>query len=271
MPTPATPGLPRINSLPADELAPELLACLDVPRWADDIIRQRPFATADPPLPSSGHRRPRAHPRRDPPRAGRAPAHRRTPVGEVEHRSLVAHRAVRCGPSRRAADATAARGERRVRAPIRPRLPRLRQRPQRRGTAGDPALPIGQRPGDRNGRGRRRTAQDRAAATDEGDCSNERRHHARAGRGRGTPAAGITVRLEQNDGAGWTAIAEATTDADGRIRDLGPDPLTAGDYRLTFETGAYFAAAGVETFYPQVQIAFRDHRSGRSTTTCRCC
>ncbi|KEI45151.1 2-oxo-4-hydroxy-4-carboxy-5-ureidoimidazoline decarboxylase [Saccharopolyspora rectivirgula] len=46
MPTPATPGLPRINSLPADELAPELLACLDVPRWADDIIRQRPFATA---------------------------------------------------------------------------------------------------------------------------------------------------------------------------------------------------------------------------------
>jgi 5-hydroxyisourate hydrolase len=74
---------------------------------------------------------------------------------------------------------------------------------------------------------------------------------------RGTPAAGITVRLEQIDGAGWTAIAEATTDADGRIRDLGPDRLTAGDYRLTFETSAYFADRGVETFYPQVQIAFR--------------
>ncbi|GAA3353326.1 hydroxyisourate hydrolase [Saccharopolyspora gregorii] len=68
----------------------------------------------------------------------------------------------------------------------------------------------------------------------------------------GRPAAGIAVRLE---GAG--PIAEGVTDDDGRIGSLGPDELAPGDYRLTFDTGAYFAARGTESFYPLVQITFR--------------
>jgi 5-hydroxyisourate hydrolase len=32
--------------------------------------------------------------------------------------------------------------------------------------------------------------------------------------------------------------------------------LAAGTYRLTFETGAYFAALGVEGFYPRVTVLF---------------
>ncbi|MEV0702611.1 hydroxyisourate hydrolase [Saccharopolyspora sp. NPDC050389] len=74
---------------------------------------------------------------------------------------------------------------------------------------------------------------------------------------RGTPAAGVTIRLEAAKGPNWAALAEGRTDDDGRIKDLGPDRLDAGDYRLTFDTGEYFDRQGVATFYPQVQIAFR--------------
>ncbi|GAA4860467.1 hydroxyisourate hydrolase [Saccharopolyspora cebuensis] len=70
----------------------------------------------------------------------------------------------------------------------------------------------------------------------------------------GRPAAGIAVRLEDADGR---ELGAGRTDADGRIRDLGPDALPAGDYALTFTTGDYFAERGVDTFYPQVRIAFR--------------
>ncbi|MCX2734426.1 hydroxyisourate hydrolase [Saccharopolyspora sp. NFXS83] len=68
----------------------------------------------------------------------------------------------------------------------------------------------------------------------------------------GRPAAGIAVRLEGAD-----LVADGVTDDDGRIGDLGPEALPAGDYRLTFDTGAYFAAQGTDTFYPRVQITFR--------------
>ncbi|WP_336633346.1 MULTISPECIES: hydroxyisourate hydrolase [unclassified Microbacterium] len=68
----------------------------------------------------------------------------------------------------------------------------------------------------------------------------------------GVPAADVTVRLSGPDGA---TLAEGRTDADGRLA-LGPDVLDPGDHALTFATGAYFAARGVDTFYPTVTIAF---------------
>jgi 5-hydroxyisourate hydrolase len=76
---------------------------------------------------------------------------------------------------------------------------------------------------------------------------------------RGRAAAGITVTLERMYGEGWQAVGEGRTDADGRLRDLMSEdvPLGIETYRLTFDTGSYFAAHGVETFYPQVAIVFR--------------
>lgn len=62
----------------------------------------------------------------------------------------------------------------------------------------------------------------------------------------GTPAAGIAVSLATVDG---DAVGTAVTDADGRAG-LGPELLDAGDYTIRFETGPYFAAAGVDAFYP---------------------
>jgi 5-hydroxyisourate hydrolase len=67
----------------------------------------------------------------------------------------------------------------------------------------------------------------------------------------GRPAAGIPVRFERGDGE---PIAEGVTDEDGRIRDLGPETLAPGVYRLVFDTGAYL---GPDAFFPDVTLAFR--------------
>jgi len=74
----------------------------------------------------------------------------------------------------------------------------------------------------------------------------------------GTPAAGLAVVLEgplsAKDGpATWSS---GETDGDGRIKDFGLQQMPAGAYRLTFATGAWFAARERETFYPEVVVTF---------------
>jgi 5-hydroxyisourate hydrolase len=72
----------------------------------------------------------------------------------------------------------------------------------------------------------------------------------------GRPAAGVPVRLEQLTDGEPTPVAEGLTDADGRVRDLGPDDLRPGTYRVVFGTGAYFARSGQHTFYPEAAVTF---------------
>ena len=62
---------------------------------------------------------------------------------------------------------------------------------------------------------------------------------------KGRPAAGIAVRFETGQGEPI---------ADGRIRDLGPETLEPGVYRLVFDTGAYL---GPDAFFPEVALTFR--------------
>lgn len=69
----------------------------------------------------------------------------------------------------------------------------------------------------------------------------------------GRPASDLAVTLASADGA---VIAQARTNADGRVPDLGPDALASGHYRITFSTGDYFAAREQATFYPSVTIDF---------------
>lgn len=66
----------------------------------------------------------------------------------------------------------------------------------------------------------------------------------------GKPAAGVPVALF----ASGELLAEGTTDADGRVTELGPAALEAGGYTLVFDTAAYFAAR--VSFYPRVIIDF---------------
>lgn len=69
----------------------------------------------------------------------------------------------------------------------------------------------------------------------------------------GTPARGVTVVLSD---AQDQMVAEAVTDDDGRVTDLGPETLGSGHYRITFGTGEYFAARESATFYPFVRVDF---------------
>jgi 5-hydroxyisourate hydrolase len=72
----------------------------------------------------------------------------------------------------------------------------------------------------------------------------------------GRPAASVAVLLEVRRPAGeWQEEGRGATDADGRLRNLaGEKALAAGVYRLTFDTGAYFAARKIASLYPQVSI-----------------
>ena len=91
----------------------------------------------------------------------------------------------------------------------------------------------------------------------------------------GKPAAGIAVRLQKFEGGGWIEVsasgdaaerahyapgdwievAASITDADGRCRDLARD-AASGAYRLTFDTGAYFARLGRSSIYPEIAVTF---------------
>jgi 5-hydroxyisourate hydrolase len=73
----------------------------------------------------------------------------------------------------------------------------------------------------------------------------------------GRPAPGVPVRLERFDAGEWAAVAAGETDGDGRLRDwIRPDGFGLGTYRLVFDTGRYFATAGVAAFYPEVVVTF---------------
>jgi 5-hydroxyisourate hydrolase len=71
----------------------------------------------------------------------------------------------------------------------------------------------------------------------------------------GKPAVGISVRLERQQGETWLPIAHSATDADGRCRAL-LENASAGAYRLTFDTGSYFARNGRRSIYPEISITF---------------
>ncbi|BAM05214.1 hydroxyisourate hydrolase [Phycisphaera mikurensis] len=67
----------------------------------------------------------------------------------------------------------------------------------------------------------------------------------------GVPAAGMSLRLRDADGA---VLAEGTTNADGRYGEL--PAVGAGVFVLRFETAAYFALSGRPCFYPSVEVRF---------------
>jgi len=71
----------------------------------------------------------------------------------------------------------------------------------------------------------------------------------------GQPAAAVPVTLtRRDDGGQWRSVEAGVTDADGRLRFAAA--TAPGAYRLTFDTGRYFAAHGLTGFYPEVVITF---------------
>jgi len=82
---------------------------------------------------------------------------------------------------------------------------------------------------------------------------------------RGAPAIGVAVKLECLDSSGaWQVLGSGRTDADGRCAQLLPkDELRPGQYRLTFDTAAYFSTHKIVSLYPTVQVTF-EVREGES-------
>jgi 5-hydroxyisourate hydrolase len=72
----------------------------------------------------------------------------------------------------------------------------------------------------------------------------------------GKPAAGVRVGLARVEDVHRVPVGAGVTDADGRLRDLVPkaSKVNAGVFELTFETGPYFRAHGVEPFHPRISV-----------------
>lgn len=74
---------------------------------------------------------------------------------------------------------------------------------------------------------------------------------------KGRPATGVKVLIERRESGGFTPIASAVTDEDGRVKQLlTATQSTEGDYRATFSIGEYFAKSGEKSFYPEVYVVF---------------
>jgi 5-hydroxyisourate hydrolase len=76
----------------------------------------------------------------------------------------------------------------------------------------------------------------------------------------GQPARNVPVRLESQESNGdWRLLASAKTDQDGRCVPLPAesDALTAGIYRLRFDTETYFGSHHIDSLYPMVEVTFR--------------
>jgi 5-hydroxyisourate hydrolase len=77
---------------------------------------------------------------------------------------------------------------------------------------------------------------------------------------RGKPAADVPARLERQDPAGgWRIVTSARTDQEGRCPQLLPEGggISAGVYRLIFDTASYFAQQKMVALYPVVEIPFQ--------------
>ncbi len=76
---------------------------------------------------------------------------------------------------------------------------------------------------------------------------------------RGQPAPGITVKIHCETNGKWSELGRGVTDSDGRVANLMDSArvLSAGNYKLCFETGPYFQRAGQPSFYPRVEVIFQ--------------
>lgn len=77
----------------------------------------------------------------------------------------------------------------------------------------------------------------------------------------GKPAEGVPVHLHALDNGSWSEIAVARTDTNGRVKEIGPEVLASGTYRLQFTTAEYFAGRDTEAFFPEVVLTFAVDRN----------
>lgn len=77
---------------------------------------------------------------------------------------------------------------------------------------------------------------------------------------KGTPASGVTIKLEQYNEKTklWSFVDEKQTDVNGRITDfLNSQKSNFGIYKLTYFTADYFKKSGTDSFYPFIEVVFQ--------------
>ncbi|ECN5820960.1 hydroxyisourate hydrolase [Salmonella enterica] len=80
----------------------------------------------------------------------------------------------------------------------------------------------------------------------------------------GIPSEGVTVVLDKKEGDKWVKLNQAVTSKDGRINALYPagQEINPGDYRVTFETGKYYADHNEDTFFPEIPVIIHVPKAG---------
>ena len=73
----------------------------------------------------------------------------------------------------------------------------------------------------------------------------------------GQPGKNMGIRLQKLEPGYWQTIAQGITNEDGRIADMLPAlHYLNGNFKMLFDTGAYFAQKQTNCFYPVVEIQF---------------
>ena len=74
----------------------------------------------------------------------------------------------------------------------------------------------------------------------------------------GLPSPAVKVTLEKKAGDTWDMLNTASTNEQGRIPAFYPEgqALEKGIYRVTFNTGEWFTAHKVASFFPEVPVIF---------------
>ncbi|HBC0336820.1 TPA: hydroxyisourate hydrolase [Salmonella enterica subsp. enterica serovar Napoli] len=80
----------------------------------------------------------------------------------------------------------------------------------------------------------------------------------------GVPSEGVMVVLDKKEGDKWVKLNSGVTSQDGRINALYPagQEINPGDYRVTFETGKYYAAHNEDTFFPEIPVIIHVPKAG---------
>ncbi len=78
----------------------------------------------------------------------------------------------------------------------------------------------------------------------------------------GQPSPGIRVDLERRiDATHWQQLGSGTTDEQGRVRALVPTAelpkWSAGEYRVVFRTGEFYARQQQANFFPEIPVVIR--------------
>lgn len=77
---------------------------------------------------------------------------------------------------------------------------------------------------------------------------------------KGTPATGVTIRLEKytEKTKTWSFVDEKITDINGRITNfLNTEKSNLGIYKLTYYTSDYFKKNNTDSFYPFIEVVFQ--------------